>query len=109
MALPTGRGDQRMSSCGRAKKWDETGKLLVMRGDDGDAASVIGVLLSKHSTGCGGVIVNGREHRAGEKACQSKSLDGHPREKEAEIHPWRVAEMSTRQKLSAHGGYTVLT
>ena len=76
MALPTGRGAQRMSSCGRAQKWDETGKLRVRRGSDGDAASVIGVLLSKPSTGCGGVIVNGREHRTGEKACQSKSFEG---------------------------------
>ena len=45
-----------MSSCGRAQKWDETGTLLVRRRDDGDAASVIGVLLSKLSTAYGGVI-----------------------------------------------------
>jgi hypothetical protein len=49
-----------MRSCGRATKRD--------------GASSIGVLLSKDSTECGNMRVNGREHRAEEKVCQSSIL-----------------------------------
>ena len=55
-----------MRSCGRAKKRD--------------GASMIGVLLSKDYTGCGHVMVNGREHRTEEKVCQSSIL-GRKRER----------------------------
>jgi hypothetical protein len=47
-----------------------------MRGGNGDAASIIDVLLSKHSTGYSHMRVNGREHRAEEKTCQSNILCG---------------------------------
>jgi hypothetical protein len=56
-----------------------------MRGGGRDIASTIGVLLSKGSTGCGGVMANGREHRAEEKACQDNNLGGPPREEDWQL------------------------
>ena len=47
-----------------------------MQGGNGNAVSIIGILLSKDNTGCGGVMMNGCEHRAEEKACQDNNLDG---------------------------------
>jgi hypothetical protein len=38
-----------------------------MRGGGGDVPSIISVLLSKDSTECGNVRVNGRKHRMEEK------------------------------------------
>jgi hypothetical protein len=43
-----------------------------MRGGDGDAASIIDMLLSKHSTGYSHMRVNGREHKTEGNPCQSK-------------------------------------
>jgi hypothetical protein len=45
-----------------------------MRGGDEEVASIIGMLLSKDSTECGQVRVNGRKHRVEEKVCQSSIL-----------------------------------
>jgi hypothetical protein len=78
-----------MRSCGRARKREDTGRLLGKRGGGGKVVSIIGVLLSKDSTGCGNVMVNGRKHRAEEKTCQYNSLDGDKRRIEAGIHQWR--------------------
>jgi hypothetical protein len=69
-----GRGAQRVKSCGRARKREGTGKPLGTCEGGGEAASSIGVLLSKDSTEYGSVRVNGREHRAEEKVCQSSIL-----------------------------------
>jgi hypothetical protein len=71
-----GRGNQRVRSCGWAKKWESAEQPFGMRGGNGDAASTIGVLLSKHSTGYSHMRVNGRKHRAREKVCQSNNLWG---------------------------------
>jgi hypothetical protein len=46
---------------------------------------IIGILLSTDSTECSNVMVNGRKHRAGEKACQYHNLDGNKRRREAGI------------------------
>jgi hypothetical protein len=46
--------------------------------------SIIRVLLSKNSRGCVGVMVNGREHRTEEKACQYGILRGHCEKKRGE-------------------------
>jgi hypothetical protein len=62
-----------------------------MRGGDGDAASIIDVLLSKHSTGCSHMRVNGREHRVWEKACQSNILWG---QHEQKIGSYALIELS---------------
>jgi hypothetical protein len=59
MSLPTGREDQRVRSCSRARKRDETGKPLGRRGGSGDVANIIDVLPNKDHTGGGGVTVNG--------------------------------------------------
>jgi hypothetical protein len=45
-----------------------------MRGGGGDVPSIISVLLSKDSTECGNVRVNGRKHRVEEKTCQCNIL-----------------------------------
>jgi hypothetical protein len=62
-----------------------------MREGSGEAASSIGVLLSKDSTECGNEIVNGREHIVGEKACQSNVLWG---QREQKIGRYIPIEMS---------------
>jgi hypothetical protein len=79
MSLPTGRGAERVKSCGRARKQESLGKPLGTCGDRGEAASSISVLLSKDSTECGNMSVNGREHRTKEKTCQYNSLYGNER------------------------------
>ena len=56
-----------MRSCGRARKWDGTGKLLGMREGDKEVASIIGMLLREDSRGNSGVLVNARKHRVEEK------------------------------------------
>jgi hypothetical protein len=56
-----------------------------MRGGGGDVPSIISVLLSKDSTECGNVRVNGREHSEGENTCQYHILRGVPREEERQM------------------------
>jgi hypothetical protein len=63
MSLPAGRGTQRVRSCGRARKRDETGRPVGKHGG-GNTASGIGALLSKDSIECSRMRVNRREHRA---------------------------------------------
>jgi hypothetical protein len=82
MSLPTGRGDQRVRSCGRAKKRDDAGRPRTMGRGRGKVADLIKVPLSKDGTGCDSVMVNGREHSAAEQACQGKIV-GHPPHDEA--------------------------
>jgi hypothetical protein len=89
MSSPTGRGDQRVRSWGRARKREEAGRLLGKRGSGGKVVSIIGVLLSKDSTGCGNMMVNGRKHKVVEKTCQYNSLDESQRRREAGIHQRR--------------------
>jgi hypothetical protein len=45
-----------------------------MQGGGEEGASIIGVPLNKDCTGGSSVTVNGREHRAAEKACQYNIL-----------------------------------
>jgi hypothetical protein len=54
-------------------------------------ACVIGVLLSKDSTGYGSVMVSGREYRAEEKICQSNILWG---QREQKIGSYTLTETS---------------
>jgi hypothetical protein len=76
MSLPTGRGAQRVRSCGRARKRDGSGGQLRRGGSSRNIASIIGVLLRENDTRCGGVMVTWRECRAEEKVCQYNSLGG---------------------------------
>jgi|SRR5882724_1176118 len=74
-----------MRSWGRARKWEGAERSRKKLGDDGDITSLIGILLSKDSTRCSGVIVRSRDRRTEEKACQDNSLGGPPREED-----WRL-------------------
>jgi hypothetical protein len=73
MSLPTGREAQRVRSWGLARKRDDAGRPLGMRGDGEEVARIIDGLLGKHRTG-GGVLGNGCEYRPDEKDCQYPSL-----------------------------------
>jgi hypothetical protein len=91
MSLPTGRGDQRVRSWGRAKKREGAGRLCGKQGDHEDIASPIGVLLSLHSTGCSKMRMNGREHKTEGKTCQSNILW---RQREQKIDIYTPIEIS---------------
>jgi hypothetical protein len=82
MSLPTERGAKRVGSCGSARKRDGPGRPLERRGGGGDGVSSIGVLLSEDRARGGGVMVNGREHRAMENVCQYSSLGDESREED---------------------------
>jgi hypothetical protein len=84
MSLPTGRGDQQVRSCGRARKWEGAGRPLGMRGG-GDVASIIGALLSEDSTGCSGMMAYGREYKVEKSARQDSILWGPPREEDRKL------------------------
>jgi hypothetical protein len=88
-----GRGDQRVRSWGRARKREVVERRLGMRGGSGDVVSPIRVLLNKDRPGGGGVMVNGREYKVEEKACQSKRLGSQPRDEERVYLPWSAAEI----------------
>jgi hypothetical protein len=93
MSLPTGRGDQRVRSCGRVSKLDDAGKLLGMQRSGRDIVSTIGVLLREARTGCSGGRGHGCECRAEEKVCQDNILGGNCGIKKGGIQPWRLTEM----------------
>jgi hypothetical protein len=74
MSLPTGRGEKRVGSWGRARKRNDAGKQLGMRKGGGNVARTISVLLSKNNAGYSSALVNRREHRVEKKACQYNIL-----------------------------------
>jgi hypothetical protein len=74
MSLSTGGIIAAGQEWGRARKREDIGKQPRIRGGEGDVTSISSVLLSKDSTGCGDMMVNGCEHRAEEKICQYNIL-----------------------------------
>jgi hypothetical protein len=76
MSLTRGRGYQRVSNCGRARKWESPRKPHRKEGDGGEAASIIAVLLSKDRTRHRKVTEDGGEYRTGEETCHFIMLCG---------------------------------
>jgi hypothetical protein len=76
MSLPTRRGDQRVKSWGRARKWNDTGRPPGRRGGTGNAESIIRVLLGNNSRGYIDVIVNGERIYSGGKGLSMQYFIG---------------------------------